>query len=218
MHSSDDWESTLNEALVFFPPETLESCFKDPHRRFGRAEEALLRSGFYDGFETIRSPTALELLLRLRLRTLDQLADLCDAQLTRPLFQLWTKHLGESVEAMSVAQETDLYLQIVDHETMAVCRLIASVGSCQTRGTPPRRYVRSPASRSALLETLRVLNRVDDYPYVDTDRMLSSSALIVDRWENLLLRTTFFHFNELLARGEAPAPNDFGYPPGLRAP
>jgi nucleoside diphosphate kinase len=195
VHSSDDWESTLHEGFVFFSPAQLHACFNDIGTpRFDRCERTLLHSSSHEGMEIVREQAATGLLFRLRVRLVEQLAGACDPTIARTLLERWHHMLEEDVLALDVKTEHARYIALVAGEQRHMEALLQSLSTRKV--DVPRRYVRYRGLATAA-GLLWVLSRPADYPYVEVERLLAGSPVALDKWEDLLLRTTLFHSSEL---------------------
>jgi len=195
IHSSDDWESTIGEALIFFTPEHVEYALRHGNlARFKECEARLLGYPAYASMEFIRDEAATTLLMKLRIRALEQLTQILDPTLCKPLFELWNEQLQRDYLVLNVHEEAKQYTSLVAGERRLLEPVLRSLRACCGIYRPARSLKRAPVG--ALAGFLETLSEPDSYREADTEALLLVPVFL-DRWEEHLFKTTLLHFDEL---------------------
>jgi nucleoside diphosphate kinase len=200
MHSSDDWDSTLNESTVFFSQNHLKKVFsKVSTRQFLINKRSMINGTYYDGMEYIKEQSATNLLLKIRLRILNLIDVESYTQLrVADLKRMWGYYLKRDFLQLTVEQEVKEYLAIINYEESLLKDLVSQINSLQHIVTYPRLYQYNTIRLSSLADSLMILNNVKYYSYIDGSKITDTIPVFFDQWEKLLFKTTLFHFEELL--------------------
>ncbi len=196
MHSSDDWDSTAHEALVFFSPDELHHALSDPHaERSDAYAHALLTEDTHENLEAVREIAPTQLIQKLRLRLLELLAAMgTTPDTTARILDAWRQSAQPSPEGQEdVPAEAARFVALMSAQRadLEALKLV-----CPPTIAQPRRYVRH-RDPVALFNLLEALSLPEAYATVDVEHLLAAARFPLDRWEDLLLRTTLFHFSEV---------------------
>jgi nucleoside diphosphate kinase len=195
IHSSDDCESTIAEALIFFTPEEVEWALRCGHlARFAECEARLLRHPAYTGLESICDEAATTLLIKLRIRALNLLGRTLDPAVCKPLFELWNRLLDRDYLALSVHEEAKQYPSLIADEQRLLQPVLHSLHGPSGVDRPRRSLKRTPVA--AITGFLETLAEPDRYGEADSEALLSVPVFF-DCWEEQLFKTTLLHFDEL---------------------
>jgi nucleoside diphosphate kinase len=199
MHSSDDWESAVHEALVFFTPAQMEraldaACAGEPPAASRAAPDA-----WDEGMESVvpRSPFAL--LAALRLRALRALPGAEGSPAGNALAAVWGPLLDALRVDRPVMDAARLYLRGAEAEQEPLAALLRAPASAASEDGWPRLYHGAEPRADGILRLLRVLGDPPRYGRADGDALGRESGLLRDRWEALLFRTTLFDFDDFLS-------------------
>ena len=202
MHSSDTWEDTLHEALVFFGPHVLEHALEQIERQ--PPVGAVPAPSWDLGLEVIRRSSPSSLLVRVRLRAAAALRRVSSAhspEVLRALDSLtclWNEHVAADDASSPVIEAMRAYLGLVQSERPLLRGLLDCSPSTYTLEYQ-RLYHRAEDPAADLLRLLSVLNRPEEYVHVNTEALLRSIGVLRDRWEELLFKTTLFNFDDYLS-------------------
>ena len=195
IHSSDSWESTIEEALVFLSPEEIEFVLRNVRRApFDDNATRLLKHPAYTGIEIVREETATSLLLKLRIRALDLLQLQLEPDLCEPLFRFWNERLERDYFALTVHEEAKEYVSLVADEAPLLQPVLSALRSPAGINRPLRSLNQTPVA--ALAGLLAILSDPDCFTDADAEALLSIPVFL-DRWEEQLFKTTLLHFDEL---------------------
>jgi len=195
IHSSDDWASTISEALLFFTPDEIELTLRKVRlAHFEECERSLLDHPAHAGMQFVRDQSATALLIKLRIRTLGLLRPVAEPTLCAPLFDFWNQRLERNYLALDVHEEAKQYPSLLADEQRLARPLLRSLRSSCNLDRPRRSLRRVPVA--ALTEFLQLLVEPDSYGEADTEALLSLPVFF-DQWEEQLFKTTLLHFDEL---------------------
>jgi hypothetical protein len=195
LHSSDDEPSTLYEAPVVFSPAALEASLAVSADVAAMDAERRFHSDAYLGSERIVEQPATTLLVRLRLRIAAILAAETGVAPDIELMRLWNHHVAKDFLSCPVADETATYLSLLERERPHVDCYLRRVQASAGEGWYPRIYVASPDVRG-LLVALETLTRPERYATADHNALVRYAPVFIDRWEEILFKTTLYHFEE----------------------
>jgi nucleoside diphosphate kinase len=192
MHSSDDWYSMLNECSPFFSKKTLMKSFnKFPFKE----ETSFFLCGHHESMEYVREQSATNLLLKLRIRIIDILLREGDTSTEGNLLkEFWIAKSEVDYLTFPVRKEVLEYTKIALEEHDLLEAFIQTLSSKQSYYFP--RLYHNNCHTAEYVNALKMLHDINQYEYMDGDLIVKKLPIFYDQWEQLLFKTTLFHFNE----------------------
>lgn len=189
LHTSDDFESTLLEGAVFFSKDEI-LMVQAPHARFN------LFSEYHVPCAAINQTSAVCLLLKVRLRILEGLKKESNDNFNT-LEVLVFKYLNNDFSSLTVEEETKIYLDFIREEEQT---LRTELGFSEVFCSSIPTWYSYSLNLNYWKEGLKVLNNVKSYPHVNSKAFIDSIPVFYDPWEEVLFKTTLFHFPELITQ------------------
>lgn len=187
LHSSDDFESTLSEGSIFFSNFESKSVTKEQCTNN-------FFSDFHEPSFRLKQTSAIKLLLHLRLRILELIEDNSTFFNCSTEIALINTYLKVDFNVLSVREETEVYLNFVSKEEDIINPILSILSSDAVK--IPQWYSHS-VNIGYLLEGLRILNDINNYPFINSESFIQNLPIFYDKWEEVLFKTTLFHFPEL---------------------
>jgi nucleoside diphosphate kinase len=187
LHTSDDPASSISEALTFFSPDELRASASGKMGALPSSQVKIYCDS--NGPSEIFGPiAATQLLAKIRLR-LFGISNL-DLNIDK-IRSLWLDYIKIDFSNISVGDERARYIAALDQEKLA----LAALPILPFRAGPPKRwYVHSRWDSGRALCILYMISNSEEYNQIDTSCQNDLMSLCYDKWEELILKTTFFHW------------------------
>lgn len=204
MHSSDDWNSFLNESLIFFNIGEIEDLIEKTEQKkldniyFDKVESSINESYHYQlGFCNIKKFKAFEFLIQLRLRILSRISNskFCEFEVDE-IKKYWYSNLI-LMSDYSIKDKFNTYSYIIDKEKLFIRELSESIIK-KDMISYKRLYMHETSyiDVTILLELLEKLNNIDSYNKIDCEYYFKTTDIFYNGWEEILFETTVSLFVE----------------------
>lgn len=193
MHSSDDWYSMLNECSPFFTKLSMQRMFENI---LGNKIENITLDfsshSPYVSMERVSEQSATNLLLKLRIRILDQINTQNNIDSIQPYKTFLSEKNKVNYLQYTVREENQLYNAFIAEEKKYIKSFTNSI-SFENYFLPRLYYNNINTAR--LLNGLRLLNEIENYSTIETSE-ITELPIFFDNWEKLLFKTTYFHYSD----------------------